>query len=66
MESVRTERQEDHGKFVENHKSYSQFWTFEAKNGENLDFAINVIIINLPLHSNGTIPTVQEELGNGG
>ena len=31
MGSVRIERQEDHGKFVENRKSYSQFWTFEAK-----------------------------------
>lgn len=31
MKSVRIERQEDHEKFVENRKSYSQFWTFEAK-----------------------------------
>lgn len=49
---------------MEPRKSYSQFWPLRLRNGEILDFAINAMR-NLPLHSNGAAPTVQEELEHG-
>lgn len=49
---------------MEPRKSYSQFWSLRLRNGEILDFAINAMR-NLPLHSNGAAPMVQEELEHG-